>query len=104
MEMPPQELYQIYARLAEQAQLTRVPVDLAAIWQTLCESRYLRELGCRLHEKGNEPFMTVSNIPGVVDGTAITTSRPLFDTGSPAFEGRLHFATYGDVVFEAILQ
>jgi Helicase conserved C-terminal domain len=104
MEMSPQELYQIYARLAEQAKQTRAPVDLAAIWQTLCESRYLRELGCRLHEEGDEPFMTVSNIPGVVDGTAITTSRTLFDTGSPAFEGRLHFATYGDAVFEAILQ
>jgi hypothetical protein len=104
MEIPAQELYQIYARLAEQAQQTRVPVDLAFIWQTLCESRYLRELGCRLHEEGNEPFMTVSHIPGVVDGTAITTSRTLFDTGNPAFEGRLHFSTYGDVVFEAILQ
>jgi hypothetical protein len=45
-----------------------------------------------------------SNIPGVVDGRAITTSRPLFETGSSAFEGRLHFATYGDTVFEAILQ
>jgi hypothetical protein len=39
-----------------------------------------------------------------VDGTAITTSRTLFDTGSPAFEGRLHFATHGDAVFDAILQ
>ena len=104
MEIAPQELYQIYARLAEQAQQTRAPVDLAAIWQTLCESRYLRELGCRLHEEGNEPFMIVSNIPGVVDGTAITTSRTMFDIGIPAFEGRLHFATYGDPVFEAILQ
>ena len=104
METPPQELYQIYARLAEQAQQTRVPVDLAAIWQTLRESRYLRELGCRIHEEGNEPFIIVSNIPGVMDGTAITTSRTLFDTGSPTFEGRLHFATYDDAVFEAILQ
>jgi hypothetical protein len=103
MEMPPQELYQIYARLAEQAQQTSVPVDLAAIWQTLRESRYLQDLGCRLHEEGNEPFMTVSGITGIVDGTALATSRRLFDTGSPAFEGRLHFATYGDVVFEAIL-
>jgi hypothetical protein len=77
---------------------------LGAIWQTLRGSRYLRELGCRLHEEGNEPFIIVSNIPGVVDGTAITTSRTLFDTGSPTFEGRLHFATYGDAIFEAVLQ
>jgi len=104
MEMPPQELYQIYVRLTEGAQQTRAPVDLAAIWQTLCESRYLRALGCCLHEEGNEPFMMLSNVPGVVDGMAITTSRTLFDAGSPAFEGRLHFVTYGDTVFEAILQ
>jgi hypothetical protein len=39
-----------------------------------------------------------------MDGTAITTSRTLFDTGSPTFEGRLHFATYGDAIFEAVLQ
>ena len=67
MEIAPQELYQIYARLTAQAQQTRAPVDLAAIWQTLCESRYLREIGCRHHEDGNEPFMIVSNIPGVAD-------------------------------------
>ena len=104
MEIAPQELYQIYARLTAQAQQTSAPVDLGAIWQTWCESRYLREIGCRLHEDGNEPFITVSSIPGVVDGTAITVSRRTFDVGIPTFEGRLHFATYGDPVFEAILQ
>jgi hypothetical protein len=48
--------------------------------------------------------MTLPNVPGVEDGTVVTTSRPLFDVGLPEFEGRLHFATYGDPVFEAILQ
>ena len=72
MEIAPQELYQIYARLTAQAQQTRAPVDLAAIWQTLCESRYLREIGCRHHEDGNEPFMIVSNIPGVAPGRRST--------------------------------
>jgi hypothetical protein len=48
--------------------------------------------------------MVVSNIPGVMDGTAITVSRTTFDVGIPTFEGRLHFATYGDPVFDAILQ
>jgi len=67
------------------------------------EQRRSSDISSRL-EEGNEPLMTVSNIPGVVDGTAITTSHTLFDTGSRAFEGRLHFTTYGDVVFEAILQ
>lgn len=48
--------------------------------------------------------MVVSDVPGVSDGTAITASRPTFDVGMPTFEGRLHVATHGDTVFEAILQ
>ena len=102
-EMPP-ELYQIYRRLADQANLTRIRVDLQAIWEMLQASIYLQNLGCRLHEEGNELFMIVSNIPGVVDGAAITASRTTFDVGIPTFEGRLHFVTYGDPVSEAIVQ
>jgi hypothetical protein len=102
MEMAPPELYQIYERLAEQANQTPAPVDLAAIWQTLCESAYLQQLGCHCH--GEEQVITLTNIPGVVDGTAVTTSRTTFEVGLAGFEGRLHFATYGDPAFEAILQ
>jgi hypothetical protein len=104
MEMTPQELYQIYGRLAEQAHRTPAPVDLEAIWRTLCDSLYLQQLGCRGYGGAHEQVMTLTNIPGVADGTAITTSRTTFDVGIPTFEGRLHFATYGDPVFEAILQ
>jgi hypothetical protein len=104
MEMSPQELYQIYERLAEQASRTPAPVDLEAIWQTLHDSIYLQQLGCRGYGEAHEQVMTLTNIPGVVDGTAITISRTTFDVGVPTFEGRLHFATYGDPAFEAILQ
>jgi hypothetical protein len=104
MEMSPQELYQICERLAEQANQTSAPVDLAAIWQTLRDSVYLQQLGCRSLGAGQEQVMTLMNIPGVVDGTVVTTSRTTFDVGLPGFEGRLHFATYGDPVFQAILQ
>jgi hypothetical protein len=104
MEMSPQELYQIYERLAEQASRTPAPVDLEAIWQTLHDSIHLEQLGCRGYGEAHEQVMTLTNIPGVVDGTAITISRTTFDVGVPTFEGRLHFATYGDPAFEAILQ
>jgi hypothetical protein len=104
MEMSPPELYQIYQRLAEHANQTPVPVDLPAIWQTLCESTYLQQLGCRSHSAAQAQVMTLMNIPGVIDGTAVTTSRTTYDLGLPGFEGRLHFATYGDAVFEEILQ
>jgi Helicase conserved C-terminal domain len=104
MEMSPQELYQIYERLAEQANQTPAPVDIPAIWQTLRDSSYLHNLGCRSHGAAQEQVMTSTNIPGVVDGTAVTTSRATFDVGLPGLEGRLHFATYGDPVFQSILQ
>ena len=79
MEMSPPELYQIYERLAEHANQTPVPVDLPAIWQTLCESTYLQQLGCRSHGAAQAQVMTLMNIPGVVDGTAVTTSRTTYD-------------------------
>jgi hypothetical protein len=34
----------------------------------------------------------------------VTTSWTTFEVGLAGFEGRLHFATYGDPIFEAILQ
>jgi superfamily II DNA or RNA helicase len=104
MELSAQELYQIYGRLAEQANQIPASVDLEAIWQTLRDSSYLQNLGCRGHGEASEQVMTLTNIPGIVDGTAITTSRTTFDVGLPTFEGHLHFATYGDPIFEAILQ
>jgi hypothetical protein len=48
--------------------------------------------------------MTLTNISRVVEGTAVTTSRGTFGVGLPGSEGRLHFATYGDPMFQAILQ
>jgi helicase-like protein len=104
MEMSPQELYQIYARLAEQANQTPAPVDLAAIWQTLCESTYLQQLGCRRHGEAQAQVLTLAHIPGAAADTAVTTSWTTFEVGLAGFEGRLHFATYGDPIFEAILQ
>ena len=47
--------------------------------------------------------MLLAGIPGVPDGTAVTASRPMFEIGVPALERRLHFATYGDPVFDALL-
>jgi hypothetical protein len=104
MEIPPQELYQMYMRLEEQAELTPPPVDLEAIWDTLSDSAYLRDLGSRVHPTANQQVLTLVDITGVVDGTAVTTARTIYDGGIPDFEGRLHFATYGDPVFEAVLR
>jgi hypothetical protein len=45
----------------------------------------------------------VAGVAGALDGTLLTTSRPFFERGLPGEEGRLHFASFGDPVFEAVL-
>ncbi|MGE3536743.1 MAG: helicase-related protein [Candidatus Tectimicrobiota bacterium] len=105
MEMPPEELYNTYLRLEQQQQQHHhhAPVDLETIWNTLAHSAYLGALGCRVAPDASQNILELQNIPGVPDGLAVTTSRATFDIGVPALEGQLHFATYGDLAFEAIL-
>jgi len=103
MEMPPQELYATYLRLEQQQAQTHIPVDLDTIWSTFAQSAYLRALGGRVLPDEDQQIMELANIPDLLDGTAVTTSRPTFDVGVSELEGRLHFATYGDPAFEAVL-
>jgi hypothetical protein len=103
MEMPPEELYATYLRLEQQQAQTHIPVDLDTIWSTFAQSAYLRALGGRVMPDEDQQIMELANIPALLDGTAVTTSRPTFDVGVSALEGRLHFATYGDPAFEAVL-
>jgi hypothetical protein len=103
MEMSPRDLYQTYLRLEQQTDQKPIPVDLDLIWETLTHSAYLRALGCRIMPDAEQRIMVLGNLPDLPEGTAVTTSRTTFDVGIPALEGRLHFATYGDPAFEAIL-
>jgi hypothetical protein len=45
----------------------------------------------------------LNNIPDIPDGTALTTSRERYEEGISGLEGSLHFASYGDPVFEALM-
>jgi hypothetical protein len=103
MEMPPQDLYSTYLRLEQQKGHTQLPVDLDMLWETLAQSAYLRVLGCRALSDVEQRLMLLAGIPDVPDGTAVTASRITFEAGVPALAGRLHFATYGNPVFDAIL-
>jgi superfamily II DNA or RNA helicase len=103
MEIPPQDLYHTYIRWEQQIGQKKLPVDLDTIWETLSQSPYLRALGCRILPDVEQHIMSLAHIPNVPDGVAVTTSRATFEVGVPDLEGRLHFATYGDPVFEAIL-
>ncbi len=103
MEIPPEELYGIYQRLSEHGPDEAPPVDLDAIWHALSTSRYLRQLGCRIHPDPAARCLLLNNIPGVPDGTALTVSREHHESGIPELEGLLHFATYGEPMLDALM-
>jgi hypothetical protein len=103
MELPPSDLYEIYARLGHNGPSRALPVNLDMIWKTLVESRYLRDLGCQVSVNAEQPLLVLRGFHSVPDKSVLTTSRDVFDTGLPGFAGRPSFASYGDPVFEAVL-
>ncbi|WP_338824033.1 RNA polymerase-associated protein RapA [Moorella humiferrea] len=103
MEMPPRDLYEIYLQLERQVDRWRAPVNLAAIWEALQGSSYLRYLGCTVGEMDGKPVLTLAGIEGVAEGTVLTVSRELYEQGLAAEGKSLHFASYGDPVFEGVL-
>lgn len=104
MEMDPKELYEIYRRLAQEPVRHPVPVDLEAIWEALSRSRYLRAIGCSVKEVSGEPVLVLSGIAGIEEGVLLTTSRKLYEEGVPEEGTRVHFASYGDPFFDAVLK
>ena len=104
MEIPAEELYGIYQRLSEHRPGDSPPVDLDAIWHALSSSTYLRELGCTVHPQAEMRCVVLNNIPDVPNGTVLTVSRQTYETPPRDLEGTLHFATYGDPVFDALLE
>ncbi|MBM4287995.1 MAG: helicase [Deltaproteobacteria bacterium] len=102
-EMQAEELYQIYQRWAQSQDVPKTPIDLTAIWKILSESEYLQDLGCEVLPDLTAQTIIVRNIPGIVDATALTTSRQTFEYGHQDVPGKLHFASYGDPVFETLL-
>jgi len=102
MEIRPEDLYEIYLRLAEERR-QEPPVDLDVIWTTLRESNYLRQRSCIVQDGPEGATLTVRGIAGLMLDTLLTASRGLFEKGLPGQEGRLGFTSYGDPTFDAIL-
>ena len=102
MEIPPDDLYQIYTRLNDPATSAPLPVDLDGFWRVLCESRHLRDLGCLVDTR--HPVFSATGVDAVQDKSMLTVSRELYESGVPGREGLLHFASYGDPVFDAVLE
>lgn len=105
MEIPAKDLYEIYARLSQQQEKEQAPVTLEAIWEALSESRYLRDMGCTVSSDENQPYMLLRGLEPIPKGTALSIDRTLCEQGLAShLEGMIHFASYGDPVFERVMQ
>lgn len=103
MEIKPEELYEIYRRWDQAGAEQQVPVNLTAIWEALQGSRYLRDLGCVAATAAGKPIFTLSGIVAVPEGAVLTVSRELYEEGLADGSTRVHFASYGDPFFDALL-
>jgi len=105
MEMVSRDLYDIYMRLALSSDRIHSPVQLCDIWQILSQSQYLRNLGCIVKETvEGENYLEVWGMEGVTHGTRLTTSRIMFEEGTGDSSNDIKFASFGEPVFDAILE
>lgn len=104
MEIPPRELYNIYMRLSK-TERSVAPLGLPDIWQILSESKYLGNIGCAVkHTNTGISVLSLKGIDGVAPKSVLTISRKLYEEGLPGEEGNIGFASYGDPVFDAVLE
>ncbi|MFP4146339.1 MAG: helicase-related protein [Halorhodospira sp.] len=80
------------------------PVTLEAIWQALTTSSYLQACGCGVEHLPQGQAFRVQGVPDVPEDVLLTITPDLYDQGLPAGDDRrLLFATYGEPVFERLL-
>ena len=103
MEIPAKDLYDIYLRLTDRFAAQRLPVTLDVIWDVLAGAKYLRDLGCTIETEPHRR-MTIRFVENVIDGTLLTVDRHLYEHGAGEGERPLHFASYGDDVFDQIVR
>jgi len=102
MEISPADLYEIYMRMEQARSAWKAPINLDAIWDCLAESQYLKDLGCELVGDPGAGALRIRGVDGVPEGILLTVSRELYDKG-PDARTPVHFASFGDPVFDATL-
>jgi len=103
MEIPASDLYAIYQRMSEKDLEVASPVTLQSIWDFFLTSGYLKDLGGVFCTGDTPQYFTVRRVEGIPDGTCLTVNRGLYERGGDGLEERLHFASYGDQAFEALM-
>jgi hypothetical protein len=101
MEISPGDLYEIYMRMARKKSFA--PVNLASIWEALSKSRYLIDLGYVVPAESKQ-MLILNGFENITDGLVLTVSRDLYEKGLANGGLRVHFASYGDPLFDAVLE
>lgn len=104
MEMGPRERFDLYRSWERAWDREVLPVDLKDIWESIVESSYLKELGGQVASGTKGKVFVLRGIFGIPNGTCLTVDRELFERGVEGLPGPLHFATYGDRVFDRLLE
>ena len=104
MEVPVEDLFDIYQRQVATWNADPAPIGLDDIRSAIQGSTYLRALGCVNDADRAKPVTSIVGIPGVPHHRALTTDRDLMKLGQPDRAEKLHFATYGDPVFHAVVE
>lgn len=104
-EFPAEEQKAAYEQLEREEESKRTPATLDDIWQVLTQSNHLKALGCRIESFPHGDALCLADGLGAPPGgRLLTTSRELFERGlDPDDTRKLHFATYGDPVFDRLL-
>ncbi|WP_416139145.1 helicase-related protein [Halomonas sp. HK25] len=103
-EFKAEEQKAAYEHLEAQQRSEPLPASLENIWQIISESAFLKALGGGIESFHHGDAFRLVDVPGIPRDALLTTSRGLFEHGLGAEDRRrLHFATYGDPVFEKLL-
>ena len=101
MEVPADQLYEIYLRLQDKQDKNPPPVTLDNIWDALSRSRYLHAAGSEM--AAGKPLIKVRGLQGVPEQVAVTADQQYYEEGDPAIDASLYFASYGEPVFDKIV-
>ncbi len=103
-EFKPAEQKAAYEALARQKGGHEAPVTLEAIWHALSHSNCLAQRGCKVEVFPHGKAVCIQGIPDVPESVLLTTDPTLYEHGLPADDDRqLRFATYGEPIFERLL-
>jgi superfamily II DNA or RNA helicase len=103
-QIPADELFDLYNRLADEFRATKLPVALADIESAIMGSDYLKRIGClpASDDAGNQ-WIALHGLPGIPDGTRLTVSRTLREAGLPDGSSA-RFASFGEPAFHALME